>query len=139
MKQQRFPTVARRNDMTFKNVFSALLVCAILGGPLCAAAVAGSYNTIESSPPQEIMNGMGNKAARGIANVTTGWLEFPKQIYTTSSEEGAVKGIFIGPFKGIGMMLIRTVTGAAELATFFVAYPGFYAPYFDPAYVWQKE
>jgi putative exosortase-associated protein (TIGR04073 family) len=125
--------------MKFRNILSALLFCSILGGPLSVAAIAGSFNTIENSPPQEIMNGMGNKAARGIANVATGWLEFPKQIYTTSMEDGAAMGIFVGPFKGLGMTLIRTVTGVAEFTTFFVAYPGFYSPYFDPAYVWQKE
>jgi putative exosortase-associated protein (TIGR04073 family) len=125
--------------MNVKNVFSAALLCCILGGPLCAAAFAGNFNTIENSSPQEIMNGMGNKAARGIANVATGWLEFPKQIYITSKESGTAKGIFVGPFKGLGMMLIRTLSGAAEFTTFFVSYPGFYSPYFDPAYVWQKE
>jgi len=31
------------------------------------------------------------------------------------------------------------VSGAGELMTFFVAYPGFYEPYLDPAYVWKKE
>ena len=82
---------------------------------------------------------MGNKAARGIANVATGWLELPKQIYTTSKEEGTVKGIFIGPLRGIGMMLIREFSGVAEFATFFVSFPGFYSPYLEPAYVWQKE
>ena len=125
--------------MKLSNVFAAALLCCILGGPLCTAAVAGNTHTLEDSSPQEIMNGMGNKAARGIANVATGWLEFPKQIYTTSREDGAVKGAFVGPLKGIGMALIRTISGAAEFTTFFIASPGFYSPYFDPAYVWQKE
>jgi putative exosortase-associated protein (TIGR04073 family) len=125
--------------MKLKNIFSAALFCCILGGPLCAAAIAENFNTIENSSPQEIMNGMGNKAARGIANIATGWLELPKQIYTTSKEEGTVKGIFVGPMKGIGMTLIREFSGVAEFTTFFVSYPGFYSPYFDPAYVWQKE
>jgi putative exosortase-associated protein (TIGR04073 family) len=116
----------------------ALICCLatlVLAGPACA----GPYQTIENSSPQEIVNGMGNKAARGIANVATGWLEFPKQIYETYQEEGEVKGIFVGPFKGIGMAIIRTVSGAAEFLTFYSAYPNFYAPYFEPAYVWQKD
>ena len=120
-------------------VLSSALICSILAGTLCTAAFAGTYNTIENSSPQEIAGGMSTKAARGIANVATGWLEFPKQIYMTSKEEGTAKGIFVGPLKGVGMTIIRTVTGAAEFATFFIAFPGFYAPYFDPAFVWQKE
>jgi putative exosortase-associated protein (TIGR04073 family) len=85
------------------------------------------------------VNGMMTKAARGITNVATGWVELPKQIYTTSKVDGTARGIFIGPFKGMGMMLVRTVAGAGELLTFFVAYPGFYDPYFDPGFVWEKE
>ena len=125
--------------MKLLHVLSSALICSILAGTLCTAAFAGPYNTIENSSPQEIAGGMGTKAARGIANVATGWLEFPKQIYMTSKEEGTAKGIFVGPLKGVGMTIIRTVTGAAEFATFFIAFPGFYAPYFDPAFVWQKE
>lgn len=95
--------------------------------------------TIDHSSPQEIVDGMANKLVRGVANVGTGWVELPKQIYLTYREDGAVKGMTVGPIKGIGMTLVRTVAGAGEALTFFLAYPGFYAPYFDPAYVWEKE
>ena len=102
-------------------------------------AGADSYRTIENSSPQEVVDGMMTKAGRGLANVTTGWLELPKQIYTTSKEDGIAKGILVGPLKGLGMTLVRTVAGVGEFMTFFVAYPGFYDPFFDPAYVWEKE
>jgi len=102
-------------------------------------AWAGPYKNIENSSPQEIVNGMSSKATRGIANIATGWLEFPKQIYMTSQEDGVVSGVFVGPLKGLGMTIVRTVSGAAEFLTFFSAYPNFYAPYLEPAYVWQKE
>jgi len=119
-------------------VVVALISCLVtlaLAGP----ASAGPYDAIESSSPQKIVNGMTAKAARGIANVATGWLEIPKQIYVTSQEEGTAKAIFVGPFMGIGMTIIRTLSGAAEFLTFYSAYPNFYAPYFEPAYVWQKD
>nr|WP_088536886.1 exosortase system-associated protein, TIGR04073 family [Geobacter sp. DSM 9736] len=98
-----------------------------------------STQTIENSSPQEIVDGMANKAVRGIANVGTGWIEFPKQIYLTYKEDGVVKGMFVGPLKGVGMTLVRTAAGFGETLTFFLAYPGFYSPYVEPAYVWQKE
>ncbi len=94
---------------------------------------------IEDHSPQDVVGGIGNKAARGIANVATGWLELPKQIYVTSKESGAVQGIFLGPLKGIGMTIVRTLAGAGELATFIIPYPGFYDPFIQPQYVWQKE
>ncbi len=94
---------------------------------------------IEDRSAQSIASGMGNKAARGLANVATGWMELPKQIYVTSKENGAAQGIFIGPLKGIGMTLARTLAGVGELVTFFVPYPGFYDSYIEPHYVWEKE
>jgi putative exosortase-associated protein (TIGR04073 family) len=103
-------------------------------------ALAGdNTKTIEDASPQELVEGMSSKLARGVANVATGWLEFPKQIYVTCKEDGYGKGLTIGPIKGVGMSLLRTASGVGEAATFFIAYPGFYDPFFDPSYVWQKE
>jgi putative exosortase-associated protein (TIGR04073 family) len=102
-------------------------------------AQADEAQTIDEASPQQVVDGMANKLARGVANFTTGWLEFPKQIYITSKEDGIAKGLTVGPLKGIGMTLVRTGAGVGEALTFFVAYPGFFDPFFDPSYVWQKE
>jgi putative exosortase-associated protein (TIGR04073 family) len=125
--------------MAVKRMLNAFLICFVIVLAQYRVARADNYRTIENSSPQEVVDGMMNKAGRGLANMTTGWLELPKQIYTTSKEEGTAKGILVGPLKGLGMTLVRTVAGVGEFITFFVAYPGFYDPYFDPAYVWQKE
>lgn len=126
--------------MKARSLVSAVLVCSALMGAFRSPTFAsGSFNTVDNSSPQEIMGGMGTKMARGIANIATGWGEFPKQIYITAKEDGAAQGIFIGPFKGIGMTVVRTFAGVAEFTTFYVAYPGFYSPYFEPSFVWQKE
>ena len=125
--------------MMGRRLVAALLFCAtltLLAGPVLAT---DSYRTVEDSTPQEIVDAMATKGVRGAANIATGWLELPKQIYQTSREDGWRRGVVIGPFKGIGMTLVRTLTGVGELATFFVAFPNFYAPWFEPAYVWQKE
>jgi len=120
------------------------LICAmvwgaiLLLGPLQSAR-AEQHQSVEDESPQLIADGMATKACRGIANVSTGWVEFPKQIYVSWNEEGWAKGISVGPLKGIGMAIVRTVAGAGELATFFIPYPGFFDPYFEPSYVWQKE
>jgi putative exosortase-associated protein (TIGR04073 family) len=125
--------------MAKKHLLRAVLIGCAMVVAQAVVADADSYRTIENSSPQEVVDGIATKAVRGLANVTTGWLEFPKQIYLTYKEDGAAKGIFVGPLKGIGMTLVRSVTGVGEFLTCFVAYPGFYDPYFDPAYVWQKE
>ncbi len=125
--------------MKVKAVIAAALVLCALGGAVATRTFAGTYNTIENSSPQEIVGAMSAKAVRGIANTATGWVEFPKQIYLTYNQEGPTQGILVGPMKGIGLAIVRTISGVGELATFFVAYPGFFDPYFDPPYVWQKE
>ena len=118
---------------------SAVLIFLLMGTLPAFAAPGGSYNSIEDSSPQKLVDAMATKAARGIANTALGWVEFPKQIYLTINEDGVARGVFIGPMKGVGMTLIRTVAGVGEFVTFFVAYPGFYNPYFEPAFVWEKE
>lgn len=102
-------------------------------------ASANGYRNIENASPQDIVEGMATKGVRGTANLVTGWVELPKQIYVTGVETGWLRGSIIGPLKGIGMTLVRTVSGAGELVTFFLAYPGFYDPWIEPRFVWMKE
>lgn len=108
---------------------------------LMFAGIAGAsnYRTIDNSSPQDIVEGMATKGVRGAANIVTGWIEIPKQIYVTGRDTGWLRGTFIGPLKGIGMTVVRTVSGVGELCTFFVAYPGFYDPWIEPRFVWMKE
>jgi putative exosortase-associated protein (TIGR04073 family) len=122
-----------------RGLLLTILVLALCTVGMERQVLATSTRTIDDASPQEIVDGMSNKVARGVANVATGWLEFPKQIYITSKEEGYAKGIFVGPVKGLGMTLVRTAAGIGETFTFFLAYPGFYDPLFYPSYVWQKE
>jgi putative exosortase-associated protein (TIGR04073 family) len=125
--------------MTWSRLSGALLIVCLFVASRVDVAFADNFQSIDNSSPQEVVDGMATKAGRGMANMATGWLELPKQIYTTSKEDGVAKGILLGPLKGLGMTLVRTVVGVGEFATFFLAYPGFYDPYIDPPYVWQKE
>lgn len=110
---------------------------------LCLASFrtseALSYKTIDTASPQEVVDGMATKGVRGAANIVTGWVELPKQIYVTGEKDGWLRGAVIGPLKGIGMTVVRTASGFGELLTFFVAYPGFYDPWIEPRFVWMKE
>lgn len=123
--------MARPLTLLFAGFFASLVIT--------GTAVASSYRTIETASPQDIVEGMATKGVRGVANILTGWVEIPKQIYVTGKETGWVRGSIIGPLKGIGMTVVRTVSGAGELLTFFVAYPGFYDPWIEPRFVWMKE
>jgi len=50
---------------------------------------------------------MGKKLYRGVANIVTGWVELPKNIYDTSVEDNPLSGITIGLAKGVGMTIVR--------------------------------
>ena len=121
--------------------FLSAAVLALVLTVLCGEgrALADDVTSLEDASPQQVVNGMANKLVRGVANLGTGWLEFPKQIYLTCQEEGVAKGATVGPIKGIGMTIVRTAVGAGEALSFFVSYPGFFDPIVDPSYVWQKE
>lgn len=106
---------------------------------LSTVAWGGSYKNVDNASPQQIVDGMATKGARGAVNVLTGWGEIPKQIYVTGVEDGWLKGALVGPLKGVGMTVVRTVSGAGELLTFFLAFPGFYDPWIEPRFVWMKE
>jgi putative exosortase-associated protein (TIGR04073 family) len=121
----------------YKTIIAIAVILCSVATP--ERAIADRYKTPDSATPQEVADGVSTKLMRGLANVATGWVELPKQIYYTTHEDGWAKGVFVGPFKGIIMMLVRTGSGLGEVVSFPVPYPGFYEPYFDPAYVWQKE
>lgn len=125
--------------MNAKRLFWIWLACMSLIVLTSQVAFSGAHDTIENSSPQRIAAGIATKGARGMANVSLGWIEFPKQIYITFNEDGAAAGFFIGPAKGFGMAIVRTLSGIGELATFLIPSPGFYDPIFEPGYVWQKE
>ncbi|MCM2359882.1 MAG: exosortase system-associated protein, TIGR04073 family [Geobacteraceae bacterium] len=84
-----------------------------------------------------VIEKMSFKLARGVANMATCVVEFPKQVYLTSRDRGAAIGAVIGPLKGFGMTLYRAFAGAAETAFFMIPQPGYYDPMVDPEFVWH--
>jgi len=77
------------------------------------------------------------KLGRGVANMLTGWVELPKNIYDTSVEENVIIGLTLGTVRGFGMFVVRTGAGIYEIATFPFAIPEDYAPVLIPEYVFS--
>lgn len=75
------------------------------------------------------------KLGRGVANTLTGWVEIPKNIYSTSVEDNAFSGMTLGLAKGAGMTLVRTGAGIYDIATFPFPLPEDYRPILEPEYV----
>ncbi len=108
-----------------KALTRSLLVCFVFVGTL----VVGS-TCFADSPT--------NKLGRGIANVLTGWMELPKNVYETSVEENAFSGLTVGLAKGVGMTIVRTGAGIYETVTFPFPIPENYLPVLEPEFVFMR-
>ncbi|HKA16592.1 MAG TPA: exosortase system-associated protein, TIGR04073 family [Myxococcota bacterium] len=78
-----------------------------------------------------------HKAGRGLAAMTTPFLELPGNIIDTSQREGPIAGWTEGVAKGIGMTVVRPVVGLYELVTAPWAAPKNYEPILQPEYPWS--
>src|SRR5215468_6551608 len=58
-----------------------------------------------------------HKAGRGLAAMTTPFLELPGNIIETNRQEGPLAGWTMGVAKGIGMTIVRPAVGLYELVT----------------------
>lgn len=76
---------------------------------------------------------VGEKLGIGIANVVTGVVEIPKTMIVMTKREGTAYGATAGFFTGIVHMMGRTLTGAVDIATFYVPT----TPVPRPPYIWN--
>jgi putative exosortase-associated protein (TIGR04073 family) len=77
------------------------------------------------------------KAGRGLAAITTPFLEIPGNIITTTEREGAAAGWTEGLAMGIGMFIVRPAIGFYELVTSPIPAPANYEPILQPEYPWS--
>lgn len=108
--------------LSMKNLFRLLLVAFVLFTFSPQMAMAYTYPTK-----------VGEKIGSGLANVVTGVAEIPKTMMVTSKREGVAYGVTAGFFTGIVHMVGRTLTGAVDIATFFVPT----TPIVRPPYIWE--
>jgi putative exosortase-associated protein (TIGR04073 family) len=81
---------------------------------------------------------MGQKLLRGVANVTTGIGELPKQIYLQLQRD-TIEGVPLGLFDGIGMSVVRVGAGICDISTFMVPLPLKDEPLLKPEFVWERD
>lgn len=97
---------------------------------------------IDASPAQPAPPGgysAGDKLVRGLANVFTGFLELPRNVYNTTREENMLTGWTVGLGKGFGYTLLRMGAGLYETVSFPFQAPKGYRPIVLPEFVWQAE
>lgn len=76
------------------------------------------------------------KFGRGLAGMTTSFLEFPGNLYAETKKSGAV-GIPVGFAKGLGMVVTRTLVGVYEFVSAPFPLPAGYRPILEPEYPWS--
>ncbi len=82
-----------------------------------------------------------SKLARGLANVSLGWLEIPRQMMKVKAAEGnelsgEIAGIFWGPLKGFTYFMGRMFVGTYEVGTCII--PS-YKPLLRPEYIFADD
>jgi putative exosortase-associated protein (TIGR04073 family) len=78
-----------------------------------------------------------HKAGRGLAAMTTPFLEIPGNIKVTTERKGAPAGWTEGFAKGLGMTVVRPAVGVYELVTAPFPFPANYEPVLEPEYPWS--
>jgi putative exosortase-associated protein (TIGR04073 family) len=78
-----------------------------------------------------------DKLGRGLAGMTTGFLELPGNIVAESRDRGALAGMTIGFAKGLGMIPVRELVGVYEFVTAPIPVPEDYEPIVHPEYPWD--
>jgi putative exosortase-associated protein (TIGR04073 family) len=77
------------------------------------------------------------KLGRGLAGMTTGFLEVPGNIVKTSRERGMGWGFTLGFVQGLGMIVVRELVGVYEFLTCPLEVPKGYAPVIQPEFPWS--
>jgi len=77
------------------------------------------------------------KFGRGLAGMTTSWLEVPGNMVDQTRKRGAAEGVPLGFAIGLGMIVPRTLVGVYEFVSApFPAPPG-YRPILQPEFPWS--
>lgn len=77
------------------------------------------------------------KAGRGLAGMTTAFLEVPGNMVREADRRGSAEGLPVGFAMGLGMIVVRTLVGVYEFVSCpFPAPPGF-RPILEPEFPWS--
>lgn len=76
------------------------------------------------------------KVGRGLAGMTTSFLELPGNIVKETHERGPAEGIPLGFAMGLGMIVPRTLVGVYEFLSAPFPAPAGYRPILQPEFPW---
>ena len=77
------------------------------------------------------------KFLRGLAGMTTAFLEVPGNMVAETDKRGAAEGIPLGFAKGVGMIVPRVLVGVWEFVSAPFPFPAGYRPILEPEFPWD--
>lgn len=105
----------------------------VAGLALAAPAAAQDGSAADTNSPTE-------KLGRGLRNGILGWTEIVARPGEAAAQEKRASGAVTGLVDGVALGTVRTVTGAAEVATFWSPLPVKYQPPIqEPASPWDRR
>ena len=99
------------------------------------ALAAGALLGVASSAGAQSFTSA-DKFGRGLAAMTTGFLELPGNMMLETRERGPAYGMTVGVAKGLGGVVARELVGVYEFLTSPFAVPDGYRPILRPVYPW---
>ena len=77
------------------------------------------------------------KFGRGLAAMTSGFLEVPGNMVAETRAKGPGEGIPLGFAKGLGMIVVRELVGVYEFVSAPFPFPADYRPIIEPEFPWS--
>jgi len=113
-------SVSRRRN------FRHIAMCAALVGILSAPALG-----------QAVEYTAARKAGRGLAAMTTGFLEIPGNMVAESRARGPAAGVPLGFVFGLGKVVVRELVGVYEFLSAPFEAPAGFKPIIEPEFPWS--
>src|SRR5262245_65523965 len=100
----------------------------VVASLVLAAAVLPAPCRADSAP---------RKFGRGLAGMTTAFLEVPGNMVAETRARGAGEGLPLGFAKGLGMIVPRVLVGVYEFVSAPIPFPEDYRTILEPEFPWD--
>lgn len=100
-------------------------------------AVLAAALFFAATPAAALRYDAARKFGRGLAGMTTCFLELPGNIVKTSRERGIGWGVTLGFVEGLGRLVVRPLVGVYEFVTAPFPVPAGYKPILEPEFPWD--
>jgi putative exosortase-associated protein (TIGR04073 family) len=109
----------------------------VRGAVLLRAALLALLLGVLVAPGAAEAQSAARKCGRGLAAMTTGFLEIPGNIVKESRATSPARGFTLGFVKGLGAVVVRELVGVYEFVTSPFELPKGYAPIIQPEFPWS--